>query len=213
MTTFVREFCETCNNGWMSLLETRCIPLLRRLWAPSYPLGVTSFNETEVASLAAWAVKTAWVRERVADRTNTADAATREQFARTQEVPPLTWVWVSRYVGNSNFRALNAGITVTHQDQHWQAGESRRVSLCALRFQGLAMVVRTDRGPGVPPFALPADAWRQLAPHPGSMTWPPKRPVGDAEVEGIVRNVSSWIQLPATTEFVRSGDWEDVQRN
>lgn len=213
LTTVVREFCGTCNGGWMSRLEARCKPLLQRLWAPAFPLGATAFTQRDVAALAAWATKTAWVRERVAERSNTADVATREEFARTQVVPPLTWVWASRYEGASDFRALTAAITVTHQDQHWRTGEERQVSLCALRFRGLALVVRTDSGPGVPQFSLPTDAWRQLAPCRGGLTWPPVRVVGDVEVEGIVQNVGAWLRMPATSDFVRSGDWNHEHRN
>ncbi len=213
LTTVVREFCTTCNSGWMSRLETRCKPLLKRLWAPSYPFGSTSFSGDEVGALASWAVKTAWVRERVADRSNVAGAGTRELFARSQTPPPNTWVWVSRYAGAHDFGALSARMTVSHQDQNWATGETRKVYLCALRFQGLAMVVRTDSGPGVPPFALPADAWRPLQADSGSVSWPPARAVGDYEVESIVMNAAGWLRLPQTTNFVPSGDWEHVQHN
>jgi hypothetical protein len=183
------------------------------MWAHAYPLGATSLSEVEVAALAAWAVKTAWVRERVAERANTADDATRELFARTQAVPPYTSVWASRHEGQSNFRALTARIEVSHQDQHWEQSETRHVHLCALRFQGLAMLIRTDSGSGVPPMSLPADAWQPLAPHSGPLAWPPARAVGDDEVEGLVVNAGSWLRMPPTTNFIRSGKWKHVHHN
>lgn len=213
LTTFVREVCATCNNEWMSQLEERARPLLERLWASGYPLGATAFSEVETSALAAWATKTAWVRERAGDHSNVADDATRHRFACSPTVPELTTVWVARHDGRANFQALSAGIEVTRSDRHWTSGESRRVHLCTLVFRGLAFLVRTDSGPGVAPMRLPTDAWRQLAPHAGTLLWPPVRPVSDIDVNIVTRNVGAWLRMPPTTQFVRSGDWQHVQRN
>jgi hypothetical protein len=197
----------------MSQLEERARPLLERLWAPSDAPGVTAFSEAETAVLAAWATKTAWVRERAGDHSNVADAATRKQLAHSLTVPGLTTVWVARHGGQANFQALCAGVDVARSDRPWKGSESRRVHLCTLIFRGLAFVVRTDSGPGVAPMRLSSDAWRRLAPQEGTLPGPPDRSVSDVELSLVTRNVSGWLLMPPTTKFVRSGDWQHRQRS
>lgn len=232
LTQVVREVCATCNNGWMSRLEEGARPLLERLWAPSYPLGTTTFAAADVATVAAWATKTAWINERHTSRGNTADASARQRFASNLRQPPHTNVWAARHVGEQDFHALTASIEVSHNAQHWQTGEYRHVHLCTLRFRGLCFVVRTDSGAGVPPMRLPADAWRLLTSAEDSeaaqhmavtagqdarprevLLWPPDRPITDQEGDWVARNVSSWLRMPATTRFVRSGDWRHQHHN
>lgn len=70
LTTHIREVCADCNNGWMSQLETDVQPLIRRLVVRSYPFGVTTLAPKEAATLSAWAVKTAWMRERATPASN-----------------------------------------------------------------------------------------------------------------------------------------------
>jgi hypothetical protein len=213
LTSRIREVCAACNNGWMSRLEVRVRPLLERLWAPAYPLGSSWFNTSELTMLSSWATKTAWVRERVADRTNTADASVRQAFAQNLVPPALTTVWVARHEGAYDFTAFLTSLEVTHRDQDWASGERRSVRLCSLVFRGLVFVVRTDSGTGVPPFALPEESWLQLWPHWQPLPWPPPRSITDEEAYFVTKALHQWLALPPTSQFRRSGEWQHRRQN
>ena len=55
--TRVRRVCKTCNEGWMSELEEAVKPILR----PMLNGIARTLNDGEQATLATWAVKTAWM--------------------------------------------------------------------------------------------------------------------------------------------------------
>lgn len=213
LTSRIREVCTDCNGGWMSRLEEAARPILQRLWAPQYPLGLMSFSQADCETLGTWAAKTAWVRERTANRSNTADPAMRQRLAATSTPPELTTTWVGRHHGQYNFTAFNASLQVSHQDQDWATAERRQVQLCVLVFRGLAVLVRTDSGDGVPPIQPPAAAWTQVWPRLESMPWPPITTVTDEETYTIAKNFSSWVRLPDVPDFRRSGPWRHVRRN
>lgn len=198
----------------MSRLEVRVRPVLERLWAPAYPLGNSWFNTSELSLLSSWATKTAWVRERVADRTNVAGASVRQAFSQSLVPPMLTTVWVARHQGEYDFAAFHTSLEVTHRDQDWATGERRSVSLCSLVFRGLAFLVRTDSAPGVPPSAPPDALWLQLWPHWQPVPWPPADTVTDQDAYLVTKTFHDWLTLPAAvTQFHRSGDWQHRRQN
>ena len=51
-----KNVCKSCNNGWMSQLETDVTPLVQRLTAGE---DIRTFSKPEVETLARWAAKTA----------------------------------------------------------------------------------------------------------------------------------------------------------
>ena len=109
LTARIREVCADCNNGWMTRLEEDARPLLHRLWQPSYPFGVTTFTAPEVSTIATWAAKTAWVRERVCDPDSTPTAQMRRDLMVRQMPPEFTSVWIARHQGKSNFGSTSPG--------------------------------------------------------------------------------------------------------
>lgn len=104
-TAKVREVCRTCNNEWMSHLETTARPLLKRLWTPSYALGWTALSPHEATVVATWVTKTAWMHERASEPNPTPTPEMRAYLKEHQMPPPFTSVWVGRYVGQMNFEA------------------------------------------------------------------------------------------------------------
>jgi hypothetical protein len=81
LTTRLREVCRTCNGGWMSRLEQQVAPVLERMWSRDHPLEFTALEAEQVRVVAAWAVKTAWVRERIGSPRITPTRGVREQSA------------------------------------------------------------------------------------------------------------------------------------
>jgi hypothetical protein len=204
LTTRIREVCVACNSGWMSRLEQDVRAPLERLWAPDHPFGFTSLTPSEVHAVAAWAVKTAWVRERVQQGSVTPTASMRQDFADTGTPPEFTSVWVGRHRGLSNFGVYVAQIDALHQDEPWHAKASRHVLICTLTFRGLSILVRTDDGWGVPQFAPPEDRWARLWPRDLGLPWPPARVVTDDDVLAVAAGFSGWMRVPDLPNFERA---------
>lgn len=203
-TSKVREVCRTCNNEWMSRLETAARPLLQRLWTPAYALGWTTVSPGDASIVAAWATKTAWMHERATDPDPTPTPEMRTHLKDTRLPPELTSVWAGRSVEQEDFFARFSRVTVHHRDAAWDSQERRHVVMCALAFRGLVLLVRTDDGPGVPKIQLPATHWRSLWPAAETVLWPPMQRIVDQELTQIVANLSSWLRLPDVPLFHRS---------
>jgi hypothetical protein len=198
----VREVCSTCNNGWMSALEVSVQPLLERLWRPEYPLGRTTVSLAEADVVAAWAAKTAWVRERVSDPEITATPEMRRQLMDRRQPPEFTRVWIARHAGKTNFGVYVGRMEVTHQDDPWDTGRRRHVLICTLTFRGLTVLVRTDDGWGVPAMRPPNDQWHQFWPVSEAVQWPPVRPASDDDVQAIAMRYH-WLRHPDVPIFRR----------
>src|SRR5271157_1160905 len=62
----LRRVCTTCNNGWMSQLEGRAIPVITRLL--DHPACTLDIHDCK--TLALWAVKTSMVLESINEPEN-----------------------------------------------------------------------------------------------------------------------------------------------
>lgn len=212
LTTRIREVCVACNGGWMSRLEQEVRAPLERLWAPDYSSGFTSLTPSEVQTAATWAVKTAWVRERVQDGKVTPTASMRQEFAATCRPPQFTSVWIGQHRGRSNFGVYVAQIDALHEQEPWDAEASRHVLICTLTFRGLSLLVRTDDGWGVPQFTPPQDQWTRLWPRDSGLLWPPARVVTDDDVLAVAAGFSAWMRVPDLPNFERA-DTRHIRRN
>lgn len=198
----VREVCRSCNNGWMSRLETSAQPLLERLWAHSYTFGRTAFGVVDAAVIATWATKTAWVRERVSDEVVTATAGARRYLMDAQLPAEFTSVWVARHTGRTNFGVYVGRVEATHQEDSWDTDRRRRILMCAMTFRGLSVLVRTVDGWGVPEVHPLVDQWRQFWPVSEPVQWPPTRSVSDDDIQAIAMRYD-WLRHPDTSTFIR----------
>lgn len=87
----VRVVCETCNNGWMSNLESRIKPLLKMLIQNKSV--ILTFKERH--ALATWAAKTVMCAEFV-DRNKVAIPQAQRTYLKEKLFPPSNWwIWVS----------------------------------------------------------------------------------------------------------------------
>jgi hypothetical protein len=200
LTIKVREVCDRCNHGWMSRLETATRPTLERLWAGD----VTKLTSGDVATLARWAVKTGWMHERAQHEDPTPTTAQRLAIARGQ-APHFTRVWAARHTGMVDFWSPVARFALAHQAKTWDDPEQRHSLLAMLVFHGLALLIRTDDGPGVPPLQLDAAAWLPLAPRSsrGRLAWPPRRSVDDEDVTRRMQLHHDWTAIPDPPRFER----------
>lgn len=104
----VKTVCGTCNNGWMSALEEKCIPLIGALVQNlSTPL-----DDSQQELLTTWALKTAMVT----DSTNKQrelffERSEREKLRENYTIPDRTKVWVGR-ASNSSLAAIGTDVWI-----------------------------------------------------------------------------------------------------
>src|SRR5262249_47646167 len=93
----VRIVCGQCNNGWMSDLETKNIPLVGCLIQDfSTPLDIS-----QQTSIAVWATKTGMVVDCVRPRSLFCSKQESEQLRLQSRIPENTVVWIGRYFGSA----------------------------------------------------------------------------------------------------------------
>lgn len=112
MDVTVRTVCTDCNNGWMSALEVRANPVLRRLIN-----GADSVTAEEADTVRLWAAKTAAVIEMAAGRGDDQAPIVAADLAaiRDGEVP-AAWV-----------------VTLTRLDESWRNHTHRGYAPIPLR--------------------------------------------------------------------------------
>lgn len=99
----IRSVCKTCNEGWMSELETASIPLIGPLIEDkSKFIGIPQRR-----SIAVWSIKTSMMMD-----STTASASplfyTREErynLKTSSAIPPRTNVWLGRFIGDRDIGA------------------------------------------------------------------------------------------------------------
>lgn len=133
LTARIRDVRRSCNNGWMSRIETSVAPSMKLLWSHSDRQEATSLDLAKAATVATWAVKTAWVHERSSTQRTTPTSKMRRYLMDHQLPPEFTGVWVARHVGRADFAVYVGQIDVTHQDDQWDAGRSRHVLVACRR--------------------------------------------------------------------------------
>jgi hypothetical protein len=165
----IRKVCSACNNGWMSRLENRVIPVITRLLdEPNCTLDLHECN-----SLSRWAVKTSMVCESVNEPAHWIhNDLERTLISQRDEMPPFSVVWIAKCVGFSSIYSMarnlgmGAGVDVTGQP---------RASVATFVFGELAIQVRKIvPRPNTPPSATITveerpGPWQQIV----LQVWPP----------------------------------------
>jgi hypothetical protein len=82
----LREVCESCNNGWMSQLETDAQPVILDLIRSQRNLS--TLNAEERSILAAWAGKTAVIESRTVGAECPVSGDYLQQIRRREGRPP-----------------------------------------------------------------------------------------------------------------------------
>ena len=185
-------------------------PLLNRLWSPTYPFGATTLTVDEATTVAAWAVKTAWMRELTSGGRITPSQEMRT-YLMTNLIPPaFTRVWIGLHRGRIDFHARLMRVQASHKDDEWNTDRFRDVTFCLHTFKGLSVLVRTDSDWGVPEANFPERHWRQLWPLTETVPWPPSQTLTDTDVATALIRFSEWLRMPTIDKFRR--DPNGIQR-
>lgn len=95
----VKWLCGSCNNGWMSRLESRAKPLVEAILVDK----LTTLDSKAQWTLGVWATKTAMVLEALdSSRQWFYSQEEREQMRLSHFVPPRTSVWISKCVNHGD---------------------------------------------------------------------------------------------------------------
>lgn len=200
-----REVCARCNGGWMSRLEQDAKPILLRLMQAAGDGSRVLLGPAEAATVGAWAVKTAWVRELASKGSHVATTSAMRRFLAEQGLPSeFSSVWLARYLGVRDFEAPTATVGVQHQDHPWDHPGLRYVLKTCLVFNGLAILALTVDGWGVPVFSPPEDQWALAWPATGTVTFPPPSGLSDEDVMSVVGMQTPWLRMPLVERFDRS---------
>jgi len=103
--------CNTCNNGWMSRLETKCKPIIGNLLED---ISISLDSDYQKA-LAEWALKGAIIIDAEGTKTRFFRKDECENFKKTRAIPNGTGIWVGRFIGRS-LSAINGGGTLKSED-------------------------------------------------------------------------------------------------
>ena len=92
----VRDVCQSCNNEWMSELETLAMPILQPMIRP---VGSVTLDADQQLVLACWLSKVAILHEYAATR-RYFRVADRASLLRRGAPPPGVQIWIGAYVGS-----------------------------------------------------------------------------------------------------------------
>jgi len=93
----IKSVCAKCNNGWMSELENKSIPLIGSLLEDV----ALYLDVSQQTSIAIWATKTAMILDSVAGHSRFYSKTECEQLKTNSTVPLHTSIWIGRYFGRS----------------------------------------------------------------------------------------------------------------
>jgi hypothetical protein len=87
--------CGSCNNGWMSALERKASPILKRMmFTPGKTVAV---NATQQATLSLWAYKTALMLDFINESLHMPASRYATLFAQKPDIPDGISVWTAAY--------------------------------------------------------------------------------------------------------------------
>jgi len=104
----LKEVCESCNNGWMSQLETDAQPVILDLVRSQRNLS--TLNAEERSILAAWAGKTAVIESRAVGAECPVSGDYLQQIRRREGRPPNTFAVAACRTGKGSFAHMQVGI-------------------------------------------------------------------------------------------------------
>lgn len=172
--------CESCNQGWMSGLESQAKKFMAQM---VYRGEKTLLDPDRQALLTRWVIKTAMVYEFTSAATEWKYFSDDERLAFKErfELPQNIWIWVARYDG---IRPMHA---VQHRAPKSSDGPPRIYSL-TLSANFLAVQVfafRESEGDlGQIARATKAERLVQLFPEsPAWITWPPAVTIDDEALD------------------------------
>ena len=186
-TATVRVVCASCNNGWMSRLESEAAPVL----APLMRNEPRRLGPVEQHLVATWAVKTMLMLRLIAgdDDDGELGAEPYEHMTRFCSPPPAEQVWIASYAGEGQWPMTfhYFAVTVAREGERPPATPNAHCASFAVGHLAFALAGnRLVNGP-VAVQRNPPETWRVLWPALGeSIEFPPPAALaGDSEMRSF----------------------------
>ncbi len=193
-TKKIRAVCVSCNNGWMSLLESAAKPILTPLIASqAHRLTVDAMHV-----LAQWMA----LKVMVAERNHPEDAVTPlddcAKFKRTREIPPNFKIWITK-CGLEGWRSRYFRHAATVSTISIGAPQHRLKNIHSVAFcigDLFVLVLHTtvegvlNSNPSQPGPVVP------LFPVTGPCDWPPPRSLSADEARALADTLGRRLRDP-----------------
>jgi hypothetical protein len=160
----IKKVCEKCNNGWMSQLEGRAIPVITRL----VDHAACFVDIHDCKTIALWSLKTSMVLEAVNDPEHWLYSdLDRCLLMKKDQIPPFTNIWIAKCINFSTLYSTSRTLSNPH--------DQARASVSTLAFGCLAIQVRKllPSSPLNPNTVVTVEErpgpWEQVV----SQVWPP----------------------------------------
>lgn len=144
----IRVVCKTCNNGWMSQLESEAKPILLSL----INSGRKVLSQRETSILARWAVTKAVVGEHAEPGTALTPPLDRENIRIGGQIPSYFRVYLSRHLTESTAAYLRHSATISFSrsgpNPPLESGISRNIQIISFVVGELFFCVFAARADG-----------------------------------------------------------------
>ncbi len=208
LTTQTREVCKHCNNGWMSILETKAEPLFLRLLDAARSNHACRFTFNEAAMLARWMQKTALVTDLTMGLPSLMPANLRQRLKDEDSPLVPAYVWVGRFPENKEMMGIQARLMIGNTRIPDPRHEDRAGILSGLAFRSLLLMayIPSSRRHEAPPMSVMN--WTLLSPisHDSAIEYPPPADLTSEDVRRLATDYSSWLPLSGVSAFVRNLD-------
>ncbi len=192
----VKWLCDSCNNGWMSILENEAKPALESILDDK----LKDIGPSAQSILARWAVKTAMVLECIdSNRTWFYSKDERQTMRSAQSLPPRTSVWIAKFINQPNIYSAAKDLRTTAGNNEAHAYATTMV------FGSLALQIVSIKTTLVIPENVPLNydvrdgPWDQTLvqiwpPSQKSLAWPPHYGLdGDLGLDALTERLSPAI--------------------
>ena len=204
-TRKVRFVCEKCNHGWLSTMEERTKPLLKRLVVGDR----TYLSIIEQSALATWAVKTVMTAEFI-EPTKSMVPQDHHTFLMETQSPPAGWsIWIAGNGGTrwaTGIRHFSAQLNLLVIDEAENKVADHQVYDIQSTTIGIGrLLIHSISCP--PPgnmYALSHPDKSDLKPiwplTGNTLYWPPTRYLNDDDVDIISTNLERSAEVRASME-------------
>lgn len=188
----VKWLCRSCNNGWMSRLESEAKPVIESILDDT----LDNLDASAQMTLAVWAAKTAMVLEAVdSDRIWFYSEDERNLMRVARVIPVRTSIWIAKCVDQSSVYSAAENLRTTLDDDGIHAYAT------TMAFGSLAIQVVTIRTPVMIPagvavtYDVSEGPWDQTLVQvwpitQASQLWPPKHGlVGELGLDALTKRL------------------------
>lgn len=194
-----RTVCITCNNGWMSSLETAAKPILKRLLHARKHAESVVLSVEEATVLARWAVKTSWTSELAGLGNQNQDHAwlrpeLRKRLAEEETPPADSWVWLAAHRHVDLCQQMQASVMYDRTSPPTPGEAPRRLLASCLIINGVVLLAYSYDNRAAMPPPLKAPRGLRLWPKPLPAEFPPPA-VSSSDLFAAVGNYGQWLPL------------------